>query len=79
MTDTGWSVLSSRRHDLSLVPEKYLHIVKVLLKWEDSLTDGYVYYCEYAVRDEAEKYYKGDETLATLVEIAKEILGESED
>lgn len=64
------------KHELDLVDEKYRHIVKVLLSWEDSLTDGYKYYCEHVASEQAEKYYGGNYILGALVEIAKEILGE---
>ena len=63
-------------HNLGLVDEKYRHIVKVLLSWEDSLSDGYKYYCEFVASEQAEKHYNNNYTLAALVEIAKEILGE---
>jgi len=66
----------SREHDLSLVDEKYRRIVSILLSWEDSLSDGYGYYCEAVASEQANEFYKDDEVLATLVEIAKEILGE---
>lgn len=66
----------SEEHQISLVDEKYRHIVEVLLKYEENLSDGYKYYCEFAASQQAYEKYNGDDALAVLVEIAKEILGE---
>ena len=52
-------------HELSIVEEKYRHIVSVLLKRENILSDGYEFYC-------------GDEVIVALEKIAKEILGEGD-
>ena len=67
-----------KNHDLSIVEEKYRHIVSVLLEWQDSLSDGYGWYCEFATLKQDHDKYQGDKVVAALVEIAKEILGEGD-
>jgi len=69
--------MSWNEHDITLVEEKYRQIVQILLDYEESLSDGYKYYCEFNASEQAKEYYKDDYILATLVEIAKEILGEN--
>ena len=65
-----------RIHNLNLIDDKYRHIVEVLLDWEDSLSDGYYFYCDYVATEQAHEKYDDDYVLSALVEIAKEILEE---
>jgi hypothetical protein len=62
------------RYNLDLVDKKYRKIVEILIDNEEYLSDGYKFYCGYVCSEEAEKKYGGDEALAILVKIAKEIL-----
>ena len=68
-----------RIHDLNLVDEKYRSIVQILLDWEDSLSDGYYFYCEHIACEQGHEKYDDDYVLGALVEIAKEILGEKDE
>lgn len=56
-------------HNLSLVEPEYRPIVKILLEWEDLLSDDFLAYCESSM---PENPYN-DWVLTTLVEIAKDI------
>lgn len=64
------------KHDLTLIPEKYRHIVAVLLKYQNNLSDGYGYYAGFDAWNLAHERYNGDNVLAILVMVAQEILGE---
>jgi hypothetical protein len=60
-------------HNLSLVPAKYRAVVAVLLEREDSLSDGYDFYCEFASSEETKAKCEGDFVLAALIELAQEL------
>jgi hypothetical protein len=66
----------THRYNLDLIDKKYRKIVETLIDNEKYLSDGYEFYCGYVCSEEAEEKYDGDEALAVLVKIAKEILQE---
>ena len=55
--------IEKREHDLSNIDEKLKPIVQILLDYEDSLSDGYMFYCGYDY----------ESVLSHLEEIAGEI------
>ena len=64
-------------HDLSTVADHLRPTVKILLDYQDSLSDGYKYYCEFMASEQAHERHNDDLVVAALEEIAREIFESS--
>ena len=60
-------------HDLSTVADHLRPTVKILLEHQESLSDGYKYYCEYFASEQAHERHNGDLVVGALEEIARQI------
>ena len=59
---------------LSTVEPRLRQAVGILLSHEDTLTDGYGYYCEYFASEQADERHNDDLVVAALEVIAREIV-----
>ena len=62
------------KRNIENVEERLKPIVMVLQDCEDSLSDGYKYYCEFFASEQAHEKHDGDLVVAALEEIARQIM-----
>jgi hypothetical protein len=63
-----------KKRDLSNVDTNLKPIVETLLDYEESLSDGYGYYCEFMASEQAHERHNDDYVVAALEEIARVIM-----
>ena len=63
-----------RKHNIDNVEERLKPIVRVLLDCEDTLSDGYGYYCDFFASEQAHEKHNDDLVVAALEEIARKIM-----